>query len=168
MAKDLDTRNFAYDRTTDTGIGDLSGFAETVSYNLPGEHKVNIARMNSWTGCPDQLISTKATSSVDVKSIRKTPEVLSSALIDQAVEHVKATALALGFAAAEPPDLVPDPHVEELNSNVGFAVHLYQQYRGIPVFQMERTVRFNSDGAVIDIAGKTVPTVLRSPNCPCD
>jgi extracellular elastinolytic metalloproteinase len=89
--------------------------------------------------------------------MRTKPGVLSSELIDQAVEHVKATALALGFAAAEPPELVPDPHVEELNNSAGYAAHLYQQYRGIPVFQMERTVRFDSDGAVLDIAGKTVP-----------
>ena len=53
-------------------------------------------------------------------------------------------------------EFVPDPVVQRTSSGSA-AVHLHQMYRGIPVFQMTRTVRFSPQSEVVDAAGDNAP-----------
>ena len=156
MARNKDTRDYAHDRTATRGFANLAGYASAVSYRLPGDHTVEVARTNPFTGSPDVLTSKGATPGVDIKATREGGKDIAPLLIDQALEHIRRTATALGFVAEEDPEFVPDPHVEQLADGTGYAVHLYQQFRGVPVFQMERTVQFDTDGAVTAVAGTSV------------
>jgi len=171
MAKSKDTRDFS--RAGAPTGGALDSFAAALNYRLPGAHEISVERVNPWTGTPDLLRSTKAAGSA-TPALLATPgeggaddrRTAAALLVDQALEHVKAVAPALGFANAELPELVPDPNVEVLSGGAGYSVHLYQHYRGIPLFQMTRTVRFDANGAVEEVAGTTVPLLNDLPTAP--
>ena len=139
MVHEIDTRNFSYNRADETRVNELSSFASSVSEQLPGDHRVSVSFLNSLTGTPNVLKSSNAPST-------------SGSLIDQALQHVQQTSRALGFAPSEPVEFVPDPTVEQTSAG-SYAVHLQQDYRGIPVFQMARTVRFSPNREITEVAG---------------
>jgi extracellular elastinolytic metalloproteinase len=142
MVHEIDTRNFTTNLATDARSSELSRSASSVSERLPGTHTVSIPALNSFTGTPNSLLSNNAPST-------------EGSLIEQALNFVTQTSAAFGFTSDEPVEFVPDPTIETTSSE-GKAVHLQQTYRGIPVFQMVRTVRFSSDNAIIDVVGNNV------------
>jgi extracellular elastinolytic metalloproteinase len=139
MVREIDTRNFSYNRADETRANELSSFASSVSEQLPGDHTVSVSFLNSLTGTPNVLKSSNAPST-------------SGSLIDQALKHVQQTSRALGFALSEPVEFIPDPTVEQTSAG-SYVVHLQQDYRGIPVFQMARTVRFSPTREITEVAG---------------
>src|SRR2546430_12554755 len=61
------------------------------------------------------------------------------------------------FAAADSgSQYVPDTNVQRTSSGAA-AVNLHQFYRGIPVFQMTRTVRFDPHGNATEVMGNHAP-----------
>jgi extracellular elastinolytic metalloproteinase len=145
MVREIDTRNFSYNRADETRTRELSSFASSVSEQLPGDHTVSVSYINSLTGTPNVLRSSNAQS---ISGSRLE-------LIEQALEHVQQTSRALGFAPSEPVEFVPDPTVEQTSAE-SYAVHLQQDYRGIPVFQMTRTVRFSPNREITEVVGNNV------------
>ena len=73
-------------------------------------------------------------------------------LVDKALAFVQSQPAAFGFAPGEPAEFVPDPTVQHASSGAA-AVHMHQHYHGLPVFGMARTVRFSTQGEVIDASG---------------
>jgi extracellular elastinolytic metalloproteinase len=142
MVREIDSRDFSYNRADASRTNELRGFANEVSDALPGTHRVNIPRVSRMTGSAAVLSSTNAPAE-------------GGSLIDRALTHVRATSTALGFAASEPPEFVPDPQVQTTSSG-GSVVHLQQFYHGIPVFEMSRTVRFSPSGEVKDVVGDNI------------
>jgi extracellular elastinolytic metalloproteinase len=69
---------------------------------------------------------------------------------------VQATRSALGADPEDVVDFVPDP-VVQCTSSGSEIVHLRQVYRGVPVFQMTRTVTFSRDGRVAKVKGDHAP-----------
>jgi len=76
-------------------------------------------------------------------------------LVQQALNHVSNLSPAFGFAAGEPAEYLPDPNVQQTSAGSS-AVHLQQQYHGIPIFQMTRTVRFSPRQQIDDVVGSGV------------
>uniref|UniRef100_UPI00286DD19A M36 family metallopeptidase n=1 Tax=Chamaesiphon sp. VAR_48_metabat_403 TaxID=2964700 RepID=UPI00286DD19A len=142
MVLSIDTRNFTIDRATDARINELNEAAALVSEQLPGTQTVSVPALNSLTGTPNSLLSDNAPSTAESP-------------IDRALSFVNQTSAALGFTPGQPVEFVPDPTVETTSAN-GKAVHLQQSYRGIPVFQMIRTVRFSPDNTISDVVGNNV------------
>jgi extracellular elastinolytic metalloproteinase len=142
MVRKIDTRNFTINRATDAQSTELSRSASLVSDQLPGTHTVSVPALNSFTGTPNSLLSSNAPSTA-------------GSLIDQALSFVTQASAAFGFTPDEPVEFVPDPTIETTSSE-SKAVHLHQSYRGIPVFQMVRTVRFSPDNAISDVVGNNV------------
>lgn len=142
MVRERDSRDFSYNRADASRTNELRGFANEVSDALPGTHRVNIPRVNRMTGSAAVLSSTNA-------------QTEGGSLIERALVHVQATSTALGFAASEPPEFVPDPYIQTTSSGSSI-VHLQQRYRGIPVFEMSRTVRFSPSGEVKDVVGDNI------------
>ena len=77
-------------------------------------------------------------------------------LVDRALAFARGQGRSLGFAPGAPVELVPDPVVPRTSAGAA-AVHLHQQYRGLPVFQMTRTVRFNPRAEPVDALGDSAP-----------
>jgi extracellular elastinolytic metalloproteinase len=147
MPKNLDTRDFTFSRTFD----DFAA-ARTSSENLPGTHEVIVDRVNSFTGSAETLRSTNAASAFGVQpGLGPTVQML----IDRALQHLRSAAPALGFSSSDRVEFVPDPHVKETSAGTRI-VNLQQQHKGIPVFQMERVVTFDSNGAVQEVTGSSV------------
>jgi extracellular elastinolytic metalloproteinase len=142
MVCERDSRDFSYNCADADRTNELRSFANEVSDALPGTHRVNISRVSRMTGSAAVLSSTNA-------------QTEGGSLIERALAHVQATSTALGFAASEPPEFVPDPHIQTTSSGSSI-VHLQQRYRGIPVFEMSRTVRFSPSGEVKDVVGDNI------------
>src|SRR5207253_465014 len=146
MAKNLDTRDFNFTRT---GFGFATKAAASVSSALPGDHEVRVERFNAFTGSPTALRSVNAGSAFGLAPGLGAPD---QSFITRAIDHVRIAAPALGFAPAEVPEFAPDGGVKETSTGER-VVNLRQQYRGIPVFQMERAVLFDARGAIQNVTG---------------
>jgi extracellular elastinolytic metalloproteinase len=143
MVKEIDTRSFDYRRGDEQQqTAALTSAAEQASTTLPGTHAVRIGQLNSMSGTPASVVSSDAPAG-------------QGSLVQQALEHVNKVSGALGFAADEPAEFLPDPNVQRTSAGSA-AVHLHQQFHGIPVFQMSRTVRFSPSEQITDVVGDSV------------
>src|SRR5207249_4059725 len=61
----------------------------------------------------------------------------------------------LGLEASQPPEYAADPNVQAASSGAA-AVHLQQNYKGIPIFQAAQAVHFTPDGTLQETVGSTV------------
>ncbi len=141
MARELDTRNFSFaveERQTKA----LLKAVDLVSKGLPGDESVTVLGVNPFTGTPHSLKAENAP--VDQGS-----------LIDRALSYVSVVKQAFGFAPTEPAEFVPDPNVMKTSAGAS-VVNLHQYYRGIPVFEMTRTVRFSANQELTDAVGSNV------------
>jgi len=78
-----------------------------------------------------------------------------ASLVDRALAFVHSSMpAAFGTAAGEQPTFFPDPVVQRTSVGAA-AVHLHQQYHGLTIFQMARSVRFAPDGRALDAVGET-------------
>jgi extracellular elastinolytic metalloproteinase len=75
--------------------------------------------------------------------------------IQRALEHVRSISRVLGLTATQPVEYVADPDIQQAISGA-VAVHLQQQYKGIPIFQAAETVRFGPDGTLKETVGCSV------------
>lgn len=149
MPKNLDTRDFTFSRTA----ANFASESAAISSALPGSHSVSAERINPFTGSAQSLNSVNAAAGFSpVPGLGPAKE----DLIDRALEHVQLAAPALGFSGpGEKAEFVPDPHVKRTSSGES-VVNLRQQYRGVPVFQMERAVLFDQNGAIQGVTGDSV------------
>ena len=89
-----------------------------------------------------------------------------AALISEALDLVTKMGTTLGFAAGSAAEFTPDPHVATTTGGTR-VVQLHQSHRGIPVFEMQRTVRFidgqgtvvRGDNTVIPASTDLIPSV---------
>jgi len=142
MVREIDTRDFGYERGDAARMAALANAADEASDALPGTHTVRIAQLNSMTGTPSTVVSSDAPTS-------------QGSLVQQALDHVNRLSGALGFAAGEPAEFLPDPNVQRTSAGSA-VVHLHQQYHGIPVFQMSRAVLFSPGEQITDVVGDNV------------
>jgi extracellular elastinolytic metalloproteinase len=108
--------------------------------------------VNPFTGQTESLRSMNAQATFGLPPGQRPTDQM---LMARALEHGREVAPALGFDALERVEFVPDPHIKETSTG-GRVVTLQQQYHGIPVFQMERTVWFDKDGVVQNVTGTSV------------
>ena len=79
--------------------------------------------------------------------------VSAGSLIDRALEFMQGDSrAAAGFGPKDKSDFVPDPHVQHTKGGAAI-VHLHQRYRGIPVFQMSRSVQFSAGQQIDRVVG---------------
>ncbi|MFD3218349.1 M36 family metallopeptidase [Bacillus sp. BR_7a] len=141
MIPEIDKRNYEHNNRLNT--------FETAEFdNNLGNDTGNTTekRINPVTGSPALLELNNDT--VDTES----------SFISRAIDAIKNNSSALGFsegAILSGTEFIPDPAVIKTSTNNSI-VHLYQIYRGIPVFQMFRTCRFSADGKLEDITGDSV------------
>lgn len=74
---------------------------------------------------------------------------VSQSFVDKAMSFMRSQTFAAVDGSA---DYVPDPAVQRTSTGAA-AVNLHQFYRGIPVFQMTRTVRFDPQGRPTEALG---------------
>src|SRR5882724_1791375 len=74
-------------------------------------------------------------------------------LIDRALEFMQGDSReSAGFGPKDKSDFVPDPHVQHTKGGASI-VHLHQRYRGVPVFQMSRSVQFSAGQQIDRVVG---------------
>lgn len=144
MPRELDTRNWSLIRGDDVRAGALQDAAARITESLPDDQRIAVSAINAFSGTPAAI-----TSSGGAMASADDP----ASFINMALEHVERSSEALGFGPATvPPEFVPDATVQATSAG-SHIVHLHQQYRGVPVFQMARTVRFAPSGHIADTTG---------------
>lgn len=140
MSREIDRRDLSINKVTPAREKELNLLASEVS--LPGAHRVRIERFDPTTGNPAVVISESAPAEKEN-------------YIQRALDHVKGISKPLGLTAVQSNEFVPDPNIQKTKSEA-VAVHLQQQYKGIPIFQAAQTVRFAPDGALKETVGNSV------------
>lgn len=118
--------------------------------NLFNFNKLDV--FTSITDLPQSRINTLTGSQATVVATEPSP--MGKSLVDRALAFARSESKNFGFSAGAPAEFSPDSLVQRTSAG-GAAVHLKQQYQGLTVFQMSRTVRFNPVGQVIDATGDT-------------
>ena len=140
MPRQRDIRNYASVRDANVRRRTAAARRESAS----AEDKVSPT--NAVTGTPRTVTPVASTTT-------------NNDYVASALEHVgRVCADMLGFTSGETPEFVPDPHVQRTSSGTTI-VHLHQQYHGIPVFEMTRSVQFGRDQTVERIVGDNVSIV---------
>jgi extracellular elastinolytic metalloproteinase len=76
--------------------------------------------------------------------------------VQRALEHLHTIGEAAGLAATQPAEFAADYQFQRSTSG-SVAVHLYQLYKNIPIFQATQTVIFAPDGSLQQTAGNSTP-----------
>ncbi len=155
MSKQIDTRKFDYIRTTafdkDSAQQKANENLRKLNESRPDNHTVRIDRFNWFTGTAEQVQSLDSTGAPTAIADENLPD---ETVIALAMDHLKSTAPALNLGDEEP-DFIPDPYVKRTSTGI-CVVTLQQNYSGIPVFQMERTVVLSQNGAIKYVDGSSV------------
>lgn len=139
MPRQKDTRDYSVPRATAASLREA---AERTTAALPGAQRVRATRANVISGTPSDLAAENI--------------VADKGYVESALESVRAQFTdALGFAPAETPEFVPDPHIQRTSAG-STIVHLHQEYQGIPLFEMTRSVQFGSDRRIERVVGDNV------------
>ncbi len=142
MSREIDRRDFTQNKVTPARQEALDTLAAGVSEELPGRQRIRIAGWDPVTGNPAAVV-TEASPPEKGDYVRR------------AMEHMQGIRSVLTLNAAESPEYLPDPNVQQTSSGA-VAVHLQQYYRQIPIFQASETVRFAPDGALTETAGSSI------------
>jgi extracellular elastinolytic metalloproteinase len=142
MSREVDTRVMEPTRPASERIEGLRRAAVDASRRLPGDHTVHVDGVDAVTGNTDVLLSEAAP-----------PE--QGDHVERALEHLSRVSGALGLTPGQASEFAPDPVLQE-SSGGAVAVHLTQQYLGIPIFAAAETVRFAVDGSIEATVGRTV------------
>jgi extracellular elastinolytic metalloproteinase len=145
VSREIDRRDFSANKATAARKAELRSLASDASGHLPEAHRIRIERFDATTGNPRVIISESAPAET-------------SNYVQRALNHVQTIGRALGLEASQPTEFVPDPNIQQTSSRA-VAVHLQQQYKGIPIFQAQKTVRFAPDGTLTETAGSSVTVV---------
>jgi extracellular elastinolytic metalloproteinase len=143
MIREVDKRQASYIRGKADRQRKIMDVARRVSKER-GMPRLAVARLNPSTATVAELRFSGGA------SLPKVPRTL------VARDCVQATRAALGADPEDVVDFVPDPVVQRTSSKAAI-VHLRQVYRGVPVFQMTRTVTFARDGRVTKVKGDHAP-----------
>ncbi len=124
--------------------------ATSVSDNLlAGEHRVRIASFDATTGNAAVVVSDSASA-------------VSGDYPARALQHLQRISPALGLDPAQAPEYVADASSHVTSAGV-VAVHLRQLYKGIPIYDAAETVRFDTDGRLLEVAGRSVTVPVDTP-----
>lgn len=140
MAKEYDAREHA-EMGDERRRASLHAEAEAASAQLPGSERARVVSFDARTGNPAVVVTEE-------------PEPGGHDFVRRALEHVHRLSGALGLAPEQPPEYVPDPMVQTASAG-SVAVHLHQQYKGIPIYEASETVRFDPEGRLTEVAGRS-------------
>ena len=142
MARQIDVRT-APDPVDGRRHAALRDAARDVSARvLPGTHTISVESIDSVTGNAAVITSADAD-----------PE--TGSLAARALRHVQRIGPAMGLGPSQAPEYVADPQVQQTSTGAA-AVHLRQQYKGIPIYDGAATVRFDADGRLLEVAGRSI------------
>jgi extracellular elastinolytic metalloproteinase len=142
MVRQVDKRDPSFIKGRPERQDEVIAVADGVAERL-GLQRLAVARLNPATATVAELRFSGGTPSADERRI---------------LAHgcVEATRAALGSIPEDVVEFVPDPVVQRTSGGAEI-VHLRQMYRGIPVFQMTRTVTVTPEGRVAKVKGDHAP-----------
>jgi extracellular elastinolytic metalloproteinase len=121
----------------------LHAAAEEASTRLSGDHEVRVVSFDTDSGGTAVLVSNDAPA-------------VEGDYVTRALQHVQTVGGALGLTPEQPAEFVADPGYQTTSTG-GVAVHLRQHLKGVPVYDAAETVRFDADGSLVEVAGRTYP-----------
>jgi len=150
MSHAIDRRDHTADRATPQRLVELQEIAAQLSARLPGNPRLDVARVDSLTGNP-ALIGVGDLSSP-----------AGSSLEQSALAHVEQLRALLGAAASS----TFAASAPATASSGASSVPLRQQDQRIDIFDAALTARYSPDGALVAIAGRTLTVAGLGPAPP--
>jgi extracellular elastinolytic metalloproteinase len=142
MVREIDARE-SVDRLDDARREELHDAATSVSDDvLPGHHRIRVASFDAATGNAAVVVSDEAAAQP-------------GDFVARAIRHVQSISPALGLTAEQAPEYAADP-TDQTTSTGAVAVNLRQLYKGIAIYDASETVRFGSDGTLLEVAGRSI------------
>jgi extracellular elastinolytic metalloproteinase len=142
MVREMDARE-SVDRLDDARREELHDAAASVSDDvLPGQHRISIASFDPGTGNAAVVVSDSA-------------DAQRGDFVARAIRHVQSISPALGLTAEQAPEYAADP-TGQVTSSGAVAVNLRQLYKGIAIYDASETVRFGTDGSLLEVAGRSI------------
>jgi len=161
MARDLDRRDFSESRTSAERRRELDGLvaatsseAGLLSVDLP---QFAVDRVDPTTNNP-AVITFAPPPREPTQRLEAAPGLVADQPADfvgRALQVVDSIGAPLGLAPGQPGEFDADLSVHETTSGARI-VHLEQQYKGIPIFQAAKAVRFGPDGTLDALVGRTI------------
>lgn len=151
MSQDLDRRDDPPSRLTPQREAELRARVAELEAAHP-DLQVRIAGFDAQTGNPHRVMLSGTQ-----------PE--RGRFVERALGCARIIAPVIGLAPTQQLELLPSPMVAQGTSGAA-AVHLHQQYKGIPIFGAHTIVRFSPDGAVTEVVGTTVTAAEDLPVSP--
>lgn len=144
MLREIDKRNLlAYAGTEDERRSRFFNLANVTPLNLASGGVSELPEINAWTG---NLRGLKTDSPVALPQ---------GSFLERALTYLQAQKESFGFEENKPADFTPDPHVATTSTGKR-VVHLQQNYKGIPVFLVNKSVVFNGNGEIEEALGDSV------------
>ena len=141
MVREIDARE-SVDRLDDARREELHDAAASVSDDvLPGHHRIRVASFDPGTGNAAVIVSDSA-------------DAQQGDFVARAIRHVQSISPAMGLTAEQAPEYAADP-TDQTTSTGAVAVNLRQLYKGIAIYDASETVRFGSDGTLLEVAGRS-------------
>jgi extracellular elastinolytic metalloproteinase len=141
MVREIDARE-TVDRLDDARREELHDAATSVSDDLPGHHRIRVASFDAGTGNAAVIVSDSADAQL-------------GDFVARAIRHLQSISPALGLTAGQAPEYAADP-TDQTTSTGAVAVNLRQLYKGIAIYDASETVRFGTDGSLLEVAGRSI------------
>src|SRR5947199_10429528 len=103
MSREMDKRDYNVKKLTPAREEEFNKVAATVSDQLPGSHRVKIARFDPRTGNPGSLRSEAAPAET-------------GDYVQRALDHVRGIGQALGLTSAQAAEFAADPNYQKTSS----------------------------------------------------
>jgi extracellular elastinolytic metalloproteinase len=134
LIKEIDLRNF--DTNSESFRLNETKTSKKISKKTIGNYNIRIKNMDIFSGNPSDII---------VESAPKTP----NDYVTRSLDYLNNISTTFGFdeSKEQQPEFDADPHVQKTSSNAT-AVHVNQNYKGIPIFQASTTVKFTPNDEI--------------------
>lgn len=142
MSRELNRQDFSINKATAERETELSVLAVDVSERLSGDHRLIIGKIDALTGNPAVVYSESTLAE-------------KGNYVQRALKHLRDISEVLGLEPRQIAEFEADPY-DQTTSSGSIAVHLQQQYKGIPIFQSAETVYFAPNGALQATVGRAV------------
>jgi extracellular elastinolytic metalloproteinase len=138
LIKEIDLRNFD---SAESFSPNKTKIFRKISKKTIGNYNISIKNIDTFSGNPSDII---------VESAPKT----ANNYVTRSLDYLNNISTTFGFDKSneQQPEFDADPHVQKTSSNAT-AVHVNQNYKGIPIFQASTTVKFTPNDEINGSAG---------------
>ncbi|WP_298898178.1 M36 family metallopeptidase [uncultured Psychroserpens sp.] len=139
MIKEIDQRNFDT-INEESKILFFEKFTKRLDASSSSEI-INASNISGFTGTPEKIINNS----------KKEHD----SIINAGLDYLQSISPVMGFTFKGEAEFIPDPYITKTYGG-SQVVHYQQYYRGVPIFQMGRSVQFTNKNVIQNVTGESI------------